>query len=109
MIRILAIGIAVVLAAALVPQGSLTAAAAEAKARKPQAAKGTDISPWTVTHGAVDPKAKRRIRGGLDDEGRMENLRLQQNMDRYQKSTTMQSGVAKKQDATKKGMVKKMK
>ena len=39
----------------------------------------------------------------------MENLRVQQNMQRYQQSTTMQSGVAKKQDETKKGMVKKMK
>jgi hypothetical protein len=54
-------------------------------------------------------KAKGRTRGGLADEGQMENLRVQQKMQRYQQSTTMQSSVAKKQDATKKEMVKKMK
>jgi hypothetical protein len=42
--------LAPVLAVALVPQGSLAAAATEAKVRKPQASKGTDIAPWTVAH-----------------------------------------------------------
>jgi hypothetical protein len=95
-------GIAATLVAALVPQASLAGEAAEINARATlRAAEGKKS--------AKRLKAKGPTRGGLDDEDRMENLRVQQNMDRYQKSTTIQSGVAKKQDESKKGMVKKMK
>lgn len=52
---------------------------------------------------------KKGKRGSTGDDSQHMNLRMQESMSQHSKELTTRSGVAKKQDATKKGMVKKMK
>ena len=50
-----------------------------------------------------------RKRQTVGDDAQHLNFKMQEQMRQHSQARTMQSGVAKKQDETKKGMVKKMK
>ena len=105
MMRIFGIGLATALAAALLPQVAPSADAAE-KAGSPKSKAVTErelMDKLGIAH-------RSRAKGGnTGDDARHLNFRMQEKMSQHSQARTIQSGVAKKQDETKKGMVKKMK